>query len=170
MMRTLACLLLMLPLSATPQTDLQIRAAEIVGWGVFEAKNSSRNKGFRRNAPPADTVKGVRFLEFTNEIPPQLGTGFGFQYVINSSPRGGRIEVKNVIRFPGEGLKAPGGRVYKESSENRRITIGQRDFYGYAFDEPWEIVPGEWVFEVWHGEARLIRKTFTVLDSAEEES
>jgi len=143
--------------------DVQIRAAEIVGYGIFESSTSSRQAGWRRNAPPADGVEGVRFLDFTNEIPAKLGTGFGFQYIINSSPKGGRLQVTNVIRFPGEGLKAPGGRVYKVSKEDRRITIGHRDFYGYAFDEAWEIIPGDWVFEVWHQDARLIRKTFTVV-------
>lgn len=157
---------LFIPLApADAETDVQIRAAEIVGYGIFESRSSSRAAGWRSAAPPADDVDGVRFLEFTNEIPGVLGTGFGFQYVINSSPRGARLNVRNIIRFPGEGLRAPGGRVYTVSEEKRDIRIGHRDFYGYAFDESWEIIPGEWVFEVWHDDARLIRKTFTVVEA-----
>ncbi len=151
---------------ASADTDIRIQAAEVVGYGIFESRSASRTAGWRRQAPPADAVEGVRFLEFTNEIPAVLGTGFGFQYVINSTPRGGRLKVRNVIRFPGEGLKTPKGRVYEFSEEDREIRIGRRDFYGYAFDEEWEMIPGDWVFEVWHGQSRLIRKTFTVVEPA----
>ncbi|XOV88561.1 MAG: DUF3859 domain-containing protein [Pseudomonadota bacterium] len=161
-----ALVLLCLPLILSPAlgaSDLQIRAAEITGYGIFEAASSQRQTGFSARAPAADAVKGVRFVEFTNTIPAALGTNFGFQYIINSSPRGAEMNVTNIIRFPGEGLKRPGGRSWTESRENRKIRIGHRDFYGYAFDEPWEMVPGEWVFEVWHNNARLIRKTFTVV-------
>lgn len=148
---------------AAAATDIQIRAAEIVGYGIFEASSSTRQKGFTRDSPAADGVRGVHFVDFTNDIPPELGTGFGFQYVINSVPRGAVMNVTNIIRFPGEGLQAPGGRTYTVSREDRQVRIGERDFYGYAFDEEWEIIPGDWVFEVWHDDARIIRKTFTVL-------
>ncbi len=165
-----ATLVTTVALTARAETDVQIRAAEIVGYGIFESKTTSRAAGFRSMAPAADAVKGVRFTRFTNEIPGELGTGFGFQYVINSSPRGGRLSVTNIIRFPGEGLKQPGGRAYTVSEEDREIRIGERDFYGYAFDEAWEIIPGDWVFEVWHDDARLIRKTFTVVEPGKETS
>lgn len=144
-------------------TDLQVRAAEITGYGIFEARNEGTQRGFRSNAPAADGVTSVRFTEFTNDIPARLGTNFGFQYVINSTPRGATMHVTNVIRFPGEGLQQPNGRTWKESREDAPIKIGQRQFYGYGFDEAWEVVPGEWVFEVWHKDARIIRKTFNVV-------
>lgn len=164
MFRSIFCALLLgLAHTATAETDIQIRAAEVIGYGIFEARSTSRSAGFRSTAPAADAVKGVRFVEFTNDIPAKLGTGFGLQYVINSSPKGARLNVTNVIRFPGDGLEAPGGRRYEVSEEERTITLGERDFYGYAFDEEWEIIPGEWVFEVWYKNARLIRKTFTVV-------
>jgi len=37
-----------------------------------------------------------------------------------------------------------------------------------GLDEPWEVVPGEWVFEIWYKDARLIRKTFSVVESTKE--
>ncbi len=158
----ISCVVVLLASVATA-SDLRIRAAEITGYGIFKAASSQRQTGFSARAPAADGVQGVRFVEFTNTIPASLGTNFGFQYVINSSPKGAEMNVTNVIRFPGEGLQRPGGRSWTESREDRKIRIGHRDFYGYAFDEEWEMIPGEWVFEVWHKNARLIRKTFTVV-------
>lgn len=150
---------------AEPQgPDLQIRAAEIVGYGVFEADVRQRFVSrIRSNAVAADRVDNIKFVDFTNEIPGVLGTDFGIQFIINSSPRGGKMEVTYVIRFPDGGLRQPNGKVWTESREEQDITIGERNFYGYGFDEEWEIVAGEWQFEVWYRKARLIRKTFTVV-------
>ncbi|MEX1236943.1 MAG: hypothetical protein WD994_01610, partial [Pseudomonadales bacterium] len=55
--------------------DVRIRAAEVVAYGVFEAhKQQSFTKRFRSNAPAADTVTNVRFVDFTHDIMPELGT------------------------------------------------------------------------------------------------
>lgn len=144
--------------------DVKIRAAEVVAYGLFEATRDHRfTSRFRPNAPAADSVSNVRFVEFTNDVPPALGTQFGFQYIINSMPKGGRMNVEQIIRFPGNGLLQPGGRVYRESREKLTVKIGEPNFYGYGFDEAWEIVPGQWIFEVWHKDARLVRKAFNVL-------
>lgn len=165
MIHRLALLLLVWPPFAHASTGLQVRAAEIVGYGICEIGTSHRDVGFTRLAPPGDIVQGVRFVEFTHEIPAELGTSFGLEYVVNSTPRGAEMDVTTVIRFPEEGMQQPGGRLYKESREHHKIELGKEQFYGYRFDENWELVPGEWVFEVWHNDARLIRKAFTIVTS-----
>ena len=111
----------------------------------------------------SDVVSSIRFTDFTNEIPAIRGTNFGFQYVINSIPKGATMHVTTVVRFPEGGLRQPNGRIWTESREETDIKIGHREFYGYGFDEDWELVPGTWVFEVWHRDARIIRKTFNVV-------
>lgn len=157
-------LLSLLPLR-THAADLQIRAAEVVGYGICEVGWSRREFGFTRLAPPGDIVKGVHFVEFTHEIPAEIGVSFGIEYVINSQPRGTPLDVTTVIRFPEEGMQQPGGRLYKESREHHKVKLGEKEFYGYRFDHEWEIVPGQWVIEVWHRDARLIRKRFSVMAS-----
>lgn len=161
-MRSHFLLLLLFPLVANPANVL-IPAAEIVGYGLFEAIHGKQETGYGRSALPADSVTNVRFTEFTEEIPGVLKTGFGVQYKVNSGPRGRPFPVTSVIKFPEGGLQVPGGRHYTESRENLKIPMGSKTFYGYTFDEPWEIVPGDWVFEVWHRDTRIIHKTFTVV-------
>lgn len=143
--------------------DIQVQAAEILGYGVFESVNARRTRGYRAHAPGADSIDGLRFTNITHDIPGELGTEFGLQYVINSSPKGSTIQVTKVIRFPGNGLTQPGGRTYTVSREQRAIRIGEPDIYGFGFDEAWEIVPGPWIFEIWHNDARIIRKSFNVV-------
>lgn len=143
-------------------TDLVVRAAEIVGFGIFDASTTVARHGYTASTMAKDDVRGIRFLEYTTDIPAELGVNFGFQYVINSSPRGKPIRVTSVIKFPEGGVKRPGGRLYTESRDTHDVIIGKKALHGYGFDEEWEMVPGTWIFELWHREARLIKKTFTI--------
>jgi len=143
-------------------TDLVVRAADVVGYGIFETSSITRGENFTSSSIAKDNVKGVRFVEYTNNIPAHIGLNFGFQYVINSQPQGKKILVTSVIKFPEAGLQRPKGRLYKESRDTHEVTIGHKSLHGYGFDEDWEMVPGTWVFELWYKDARLIKKTFNV--------
>lgn len=152
-------------------TDLAVRAAEIVGFGIFDASTTVTQHGFTPSQMGKDDVRGISFLEYTTDIPAELGVNFGFQYIINSSPRGKPIRVTTVIKLPEGGLQRPGGRLYTESRDTHDVIIGKKALHGYGFDEEWEMVPGEWVFELWYKEARLIKKTFNIFspDAAQSE-
>jgi hypothetical protein len=143
-------------------TDLAVRAAEIVGFGIFDASTTVAQHGFTPSTMAKDDVRGIRFVEYTTDIPAELGVNFGFQYIINSSPKGKPIRVTTVIKLPEGGLQRPGGRLYTESRDTHDVIIGKKALHGYGFDEEWEMVPGIWVFELWYKDARLIKKTFTI--------
>jgi hypothetical protein len=80
--------------------DVLIRAAEIVGYGIFDAASVKSQRGFTSSSIAKDSVQGISFLEYTTDIPAELGTNFGFQYIINSTPKGKPIRVTSVIKFP----------------------------------------------------------------------
>ncbi len=161
MKKLLFLLTLLLPTSLYAQ-DVYINAAEVVGFGIFKAKKTNFSAGFRETAPQADNVEGVRFIEFTRDIPASEGLGFGIEYVINTVPKGRPIAVTSTIHFPEPGLVRPNGKTYTTSTERIHTKIGEPTFYGYGFDEDWEMVPGEWVFEIRHKNTLLVKKSFNV--------
>jgi len=147
-------------------TDLQVRAAELVGYGIFDSKPVGTRARATSKAYSSDGVSRIHFTEFTSEIPGELGVNFGIQYIVNTTPKGRPMLVRQVIRFPEGGLQMPGGRHYTESVQKGQITIGKKAFYGFGFDEPWEIIPGDWYIEIWHGPAKVISKKFTVVPAS----
>lgn len=162
-MRWIVLLLALVGSTRSFAADVLVTAAQIQGYGVFESSSDQLDALAQASAPARDTVKGVHFTQFTNRIPGRVGVGFGFQYVIESSPRGSPILVTNVVRFPGHGLVQSDGRTYKVSKETRQIRIGYPDFYGFGFDNEKEILPGDWIFEVWIDNNRVLTKKFTVV-------
>lgn len=157
--------------STVQAQDTYINAAETLAFGTFTSSGTKRfTRGATRSAPPADHIEDYRFEDFTTRIPMVLGTQFGLEYQVNTKPKNRPISLTTIIRFPEPGLQAPRGKTYTESKETYRRKVGEPHLHGYGFDEEWELVPGKWVFEVWHNKAKLISKTFTVFDPAEAES
>ena len=144
-------------------TDFVISAVEILGYGVVESRSSKTRIGYTKESIAVDAVEGIRLLEHTSDIPGVLGTEFCMLYKINSTPKGAQFEVSSVIIFPEGGLTDKKGKVYAQATETFNVAIGKKSFYCFGFDEQWEIVPGKWVFQIWHKKSRLAQRTFNVL-------
>ena len=41
--------------------------------------------------------------------------------------------------------------------------VGDTDFLGYMFNNDFELVSGEWVFQLWYGEKKLAEEKFRVI-------
>ena len=58
----------------------------------------------------------------------------------------------------------PDGKVSNGSDfiVNKKLERGEVFAYdAYAFNEDYEMVEGDWVFQIWHDEKKLIEQTFT---------
>ena len=42
------------------------------------------------------------------------------------------------------------------------MVIRADSYSGYSFDDPWEIVPGTWRFEIWLGGRKMAEQSFNV--------
>ncbi|MCB1647376.1 MAG: DUF3859 domain-containing protein [Pseudomonadales bacterium] len=171
-LRWICTLLLAAPLSLVwaADTDLAIRAVEVTGFGIVETQESGRRLRASNSRSGVDFIDGNRIREYTSVIPAEPGLAFGFRYIIRSAPKGRPVTVRNVIRFPEPGLVMPSGEIIRESRETVRAELGVENFYGFGFDEPWEMVPGTWTFEVWLNDARIVNRRFEVVSAADPSS
>jgi len=160
---TLAVVLLLV-FGCWVQADVLVRAAEITAFGVFEERGRVFERGYTATAPGTDSLEQVRFVGFDRQIAGEVGTSFGIEYIVHSRPKGRPMQVTAIILYPEAGLISPAGDVYHRSEETMYIKPGEENFYGFGFDEPWEIVPGEWTFQIRYKQAIIARKTFTVLE------
>src|SRR5262245_54366867 len=140
-----------------------VSGARITWYGTYDAasdrvvKDTTAPGGLRTIArgilPPTANDDRVRAM---------ANTRFGFGYVLEGGPAGAVVPIRHVRRFPPEGILDPltGERHYSHET-NVGLAVGRRDlFVGYALGRDFELVPGPWTFEVWHGERLLLTKTF----------
>ena len=106
----------------------------------------------------------IRHTETTLTVPARLGVHFGVRFWVSGTPDAAKVKLTRVWLFPDPGLKSP---ALKEPIHRREqtetVAIGSGDFTTYAFDDLWELVPGNWTLEYWQGDRKLLSETFTVV-------
>lgn len=140
----------------------EIFGIEIVDYGIYTAETTKR-VGESITGKGLHVCKRFHFTQRTTKIPATLNLRFGLSYIIQGRPTGEAIDLKQVILFPISGLKNPKTQKVRHISERSfSNVVGEKYGSGYKFDEQWEAVPGIWVFQLWHGNRKLVEKTFNV--------
>ena len=139
-------------------------SAQIVDYGVYEV---SRGASVENENVAAGLVVsyGKQLIKKTDQVEAILGTNFGFRYVLSGPDADVYVTIK--VKHP-TALKGPeSGKEFTSSKWGQSVPVGVGNVNwntGWIFEEDWEIVPGEWVMQLYVGEAKLLEKTFFIKD------
>lgn len=151
-----------LPVRAEAPT---VGRAEVVWAGLYEAQVAGNLEQPDTASGRTNELMNTRKIKSTTTVDGRLGVSFGLEYVLAGSPVGASVPVTIVVVLPKEGLLNPakGEPTYREQWRPSPKPIGARNIVGYTFEQPWEVVPGLWTFEIWSGEQKLGEQSFCVL-------
>lgn len=93
-----------------------------------------------------------------------------YQFRLSHLPGKGKIKLRRVLKHPPFHL--PDGRVTTGSDFLiiRKMERGEVfGYYAYALNEDYEMVEGEWVFQIWYKGKRLVEQKFTTYIPSKEE-
>jgi hypothetical protein len=137
--------------------------AEIVDYGIY---TGGQNQAIvETNAPAGLFLQGRGELKLerqTTKIPARLGTKFGFRFVVHGKKEDGDIQVHFVWLYPEITYKDTGKKSkrfegdFHGSPEDRNAAIW------WTFTEPSELVAGEWTFQVFLSNEKVLEKKFDV--------
>jgi len=128
------------------------------------------------NDPSASTGKSVlkpvvELVRTTDRIPLIKGGQMYLQYRIWPLPaQTAYADLRRVLKHPA--MTLPDGSVSTGSDYmiKGRVSSSQAIGYtGYGLDEDYELVEGDWVFEIWYQDRKLIEQTFTTYWPDEDE-
>ncbi|HYC63256.1 MAG TPA: DUF3859 domain-containing protein [Reyranellaceae bacterium] len=160
-MRPAALSLVVLLALAAPASAQLVRGVDIVEQGIYTAdidRTVRGTDGLFRNV-----LSNICHVVDTDTIPARLGLHFGFRYRLNGT-EGQTIDVRKITVFP-RAMMPPGAvRPIAQTEHVFRRAIGSVSFTGYAFDEPPELVPGIWQFQMWHSARMLSEMKFSVIE------
>ena len=89
---------------------------------------------------------------------------FGVSYIVSGN-RGENVTVRHTYLFPGDGMPdAKTGKRVDRYEYVREDAIGDPVLVGWSFlgAPPDRLLLGDWTFQVWMGDRKLIEKRFTV--------
>jgi hypothetical protein len=137
--------------------------AEIIDYGILSAQVDKTINDQSLVQGVHYTMKASRLLERTTEIFAEKGLKFGIKYLIKGYPIGSRVKLDFVVLYPEPGLTNPvSGKTDHQSMVSMVKKIGKITTSGYLFKQKWEMVPGQWTFQIWHDGRKLAEKNFIV--------
>lgn len=148
----------------TPYSEPDLPRGKSTRFGLFRQRSSGRIV----KEPEASTGMIARgsTLEFegvnTNRIPLRKGVRFGYRYWLKIPGEAKRPGLTRVLIHPQ--MTLPDGTVVTRSSRmiNKRATHGiVTAIDAYGITEDYELVEGEWVFQIWYEGHKLVEQKFT---------
>ena len=164
MMRVmLLAAMLLTAVHAARAQDVRVERVDIVDRGIYTVTVGEQTPD--PNAPTGTIAApgAVKLLEATTAIQGRLGLEFGLQYVVVGEPAGADVPLDFVVTYPEAGLVDPAdpNRMLK-SGFSRVKKIGDTVYFGFGFENAWEIVPGTWTFTILFQRRKLAEQSFTV--------
>ena len=140
--------------SRESSVDVEAIEIEISEYGIYKTERISNNYEMIQ-------VRHVRLIRKTDRIPATLGTHFDVKFEVKRPRKGAVLFGTFIIQSPG--FKKPGheGLIYEEVYP-LHFVVGKENYVGYEFSEEWELVPGDWAFQIFYKCKKLAEKTFTV--------
>jgi len=157
----------------SPSVDIQSPVAK-QDQAVFPVGKSTRYGLFNQRIrgrvvkdPDASTGTVIRgsTLEFvgdnTERIPLNKGVRFGYRYWLKLPPEHKRPSLKRVLIHPEMTLPDGSTVSHSERTIKKRATHGiVTAIDAYALSEDYELVEGEWIFQLWYHEHKLVEQKF----------
>jgi len=105
----------------------------------------------------------IQLVKSTQRIPLIKGAQMYLQYRIwPFQDQQAYVDLRRVLKHPA--MTLPDGSVTSGSDfmVKRKVSSNHVIVYtGYGFDEDYEMVAGDWTFEIWYRNEKLIEQTFT---------
>ncbi len=139
--------------------------AEILEYGIYSGGHE--NSVVAPSAPTGRLLLGgpVTLEKQTSVVPARLKTKFGFRFVVHGKSDDAPVPVRFVYLFPEINDKASGAKIRRFEISAFAKPEDKSSKMLWDFTEPYELAPGEWIFQVFRGEDKILEKTFQVTRS-----
>ncbi len=139
----------------------QVERIRFTEYGIYTVDRDLQG----RDAHGINTAaaSNVRHAATLRTIPAQIGTTFGFRYEVIGRAHAAPVELRQVVIFPSPGLvPSSSSKPIRQDEFVLQTRIGETSYSSYTLEDRFELVPGDWVFEIWQGNRKLATQTFTV--------
>jgi hypothetical protein len=157
---TFISLLLFIAGTVHAQTP-QIERLDITEFGTYTLDREVKGKDARGINLGSGT--NIHHAATKRTVPAQTGITFGFRYSVVGKPDGAPVNLRKVIVFPSPGLQpSPSSKRVSQDEFTVQTKIGESNYELYTLEDSFELVPGTWQIEMWHGNRKLATQSFTL--------
>jgi hypothetical protein len=140
----------------------QIERIDFTEYGIYTVDREIEGRdalGINKAA-----ASNVRHAATMRTIPAQIGTTFGFRYKVIGKPDDAPVDLRQIVIFPPPGIvPSPSSKPIAQDEFALHTKIGQTSYASYTLEDSFELVPGSWTVEIWHGNRKLATQSFKVI-------
>jgi hypothetical protein len=151
---------LVLLLAESAQAADQI-AVEIGAYGIFRA--DIVEKKLDPGGVTHNVVSNICHVATTRIVPARIGLHFGLRYRVTGPKAGERMLLRKIVLYPTVMTPPAPERPTTQVSNMLEFAVGTSSYTDYAFEYPWELVPGVWTFQFFGDGRKLAEFSFTVV-------
>ena len=149
-------------IASTPDNSLNPEG-RVLRYGIF----SSVRGGKVIESDKTSTGKALSnivmtFIRQTEQIPIKKDRLLAYQYRLSNIPVKRYVELRRVLKHPP--FKLPDGTVTTGSDYTIRKRVERSEVFAYdvyGLNETYEMVEGDWVFQIWYQDKKLVEQKFT---------
>jgi len=135
----------------------------IMNYGIYQSQINERVLEEGMVSGGLHLREEITLVKQTDRIPAEIGTRFGFKYIIEGENIPEDIKVTFVWNFPETGLKDPEtNKLSIQDQVTFNVKTNKELYIDYGFDYTWECVTGNWTFQIKQGDTILAAQTFEV--------
>lgn len=145
----------------------KVLRGKVFEYGIYRAQRKGRVLGnLSTNTGKIVSKPVLELEETTDRIPLVKNTYFAYRYRLMDLPKIEAkkpvVDVRKVLIHPEmtlpNGTKSTGW----DRMDRGRTSAGQViAFDGYAFNEDYEMVEGDWIFQIWFQDKKMVEQKFT---------
>lgn len=136
---------------------------KVLSFGIYMVTHEETQAAPRTAAGLFKTQSDFALVRQTDIIHAAPGLVFGLSFVVSGGRPGEDVSMDWITRFPRSGLVNAAGERFERDAVSCDVPFGAVMFRSYSLDEPWEMVPGEWIFEFWSNGWLIGEQRFTVM-------
>jgi hypothetical protein len=137
---------------------------EIGEYGIFRADIAQTVRD--PNGALHNVVTNICHVSTTRVVPARMGLHFGMRYRVTGPTAGERVLLGKVVHYPTVMTPPAPEQPLSEVTGLFELAVGKASYTEYAFEQPWELVPGVWTFQLFEGERKLAELSFTVVEDS----
>jgi len=154
--------------SETPKTTNVAKEAKgnVFEYGIYNAQRKGRVRtDIATNTGKVITRPVLKLSETTNRIPLLKNTYFAYRFRLLDLPKEAvkkpTVNIRKVLIHPMMTLPDGSTSTGWDRVVRARTSISQViAFDGYAFNEDYELVEGDWIFQIWFNDKKLVEQKF----------
>jgi len=148
---------ILLSVSAASSPDMSVT---LLNYGTFTAESNNTDTSIYIKGE-VDAVKGMKLIDQTDQIDGSVGVRFGYSFITHFDPKYSQATLKMITRYP-EMKNPKTGKTKIQDTFPFQVANGLPEYRGWYFGEDWEVVKGEWYFDIYFDNKLIHTKMFIV--------